>query len=46
MHQHPQFGQPKPWSVDLYRKRLYGLMHPDRAGFFEKRSGNSAVRAI
>ena len=128
MHQHPQFGPPKPWTTDLYRKRLalmmivthadwfrkddlswisanyhiweafeaeadriwnrgrtrysartiieylrheseiretpnaggwkindhatpslsrlYGLMHPDRDGFFEKRSGNSAVRAM
>lgn len=26
--------------------RLFCLMHPDKSGFFEKRSGQSAVRAI
>ncbi len=26
--------------------RLFTLMHPDKPGFFEKRSGQSAVRAV
>lgn len=26
--------------------RLFTLMHPDKAGFFERRSGQSAVRAV
>lgn len=31
------------WPPDL--ARLYMLLHPDRDGFFERRSGQSAVRA-
>ncbi len=32
------------WWPDL--ARLYTLMHPDRSTFFERRSGQSAVRAV
>ena len=39
-----------PWKInDHYTPslaRLFTLMHPDKAGFFEKRSGQSAVRAL
>jgi hypothetical protein len=26
MHQHPQFGQPQPWTADIYRKRLAAML--------------------
>ena len=36
MHQHPQFGEPKPWTTDLYRKRLVFMMIVTHSDWFRK----------